>query len=229
MAQSNLMHFMPVSVYSAKAGLSQEDRNQIVADIDASVASHDETNSSSTWTGDVHGFHELHNHPAYTRLFGVIGDHVRSYIEQLNINTEIFDYYYTRSWASRQTRGRQIDYHRHEQSHFSVVYYPKVPAQSGAFCLATDNHQNEIVDGMFRTEYYEKGIIKAGAPHTMAEIPLDVKDDDLLIFPSKTAHRTGVSGTDEPRYSIASDLLCVLRDADSFEIGLPPIHTWKKA
>jgi uncharacterized protein (TIGR02466 family) len=220
---------MPLSVYSAKAGLSETEREQIVESIDASVSSKDETNETSTWTGDVHGFHELHNHPVYQRLFGLIGDHVRRYIDQLNINTQTFDYYYTRSWASRQTKGRQIDYHRHEQSHFSVVYYPKVPTNSGAFCLATDNHQNEIVEGMFRHEYYDKGIIKTGASHTMAEIPLDVTDDDLLIFPSKTAHRTGVSDTDKPRYSIASDLLCVLRDADSFEIGLPPIHTWKKA
>lgn len=229
MALNNLIHFMPVSVYSAKAGLSDEDRASIVSQIDASVASCDNTNETSTWTGDVHGHHELHNHPTYTRLFGIIGEHVRRYIDQLNINTEMFDYYYTRSWASRQVRGKYIDYHRHDQSHFSVVYYPKVPEQSGNFHIATDNHQNEIVKGMFRPEYYESGVVKSGALHSMAEIPLNVAEDDLLIFPSKTAHRTGVSSTDEPRYSIASDLLCVLRSADSFEIGLPPIHTWKKA
>ena len=229
MGESNLLHYFPLSIYCVKLGLTDEQRNEIIKDIDKSAAKTDETNDVSTWTGDVHGYHELHHDIPYIPLFNSIGAHVRKYIDELSINTDTFNYYYTRSWATKQIRGRQIDYHRHEQSHISLVYYPKVPKDSGAFYIATDNHQNEIISGLFRKEYYEKGTIKVGAPHTMAEIPLNVEDDTLLIFPSKTAHRTGVSNTDEPRYSIASDLLCVLGTANKYEIGLPPVHTWKKA
>jgi hypothetical protein len=229
MAQSNLSHFFPLSVYSAKLGLTDIERERIIEDIDASVSFNDQTNEISTWTGDVHGFHELHNNPVYLRLFGLIGERVRDYVRDLNINADVFDYYFSRSWATKQTVGKQVDYHRHDQSHISAVYYPRVPANSGDLYLATDNHQNEIMSGLFRQEHYEKGIVKVGAPHSMAEVPFKVEDDLLVIFPSKTAHRTGLSATDVPRYSIATDILCVLKDASDFEIGLPPIHSWKKA
>lgn len=223
------MHFMPVSVYAVKLGLKAEERQELIDNIDASYSANDTSNSESTWTGDVHGFHELHNHPAYLRLFGLIGEQIREYVTGLNIATEAFDYYYTRSWATKQIQDRMIAHHRHDQSHISAVYYPRVPENSGDFYVATDNHQNEIITGLFRPEYYEKGVVKAGMPHSTAELPIKVEDDLLLIFPSKTAHRTGKSESNLPRYSIATDLMCVLKNADDWEIGLPPLHTWRKS
>ena len=75
---------------------------------------------ASTWTGDINGFHELHNHPIYLRLFGIIGEQVREYISGLQINEQLFDYYYTRSWAAKQVQDKMIAHHRHEQSHIML-------------------------------------------------------------------------------------------------------------
>jgi len=226
--KGRFFNYLPVSVYAAKAGLTVEERQLIIDQIDESFTKVDRSNSESTWTGDVHGFHELHNHPTYLRLFGIIGEQVREYISGLQINEHLFDYYYTRSWATKQVQDKMIAHHRHEQSHISVVYYPSVPEQSGDFYVATDNHQNEIITGLFREEQYKKGVVKSGSQLSSAELPIKVEDDLILIFPSKTAHRTGISQSSSPRYSIATDIMCILKNANDWEIGLPPIHTWRK-
>ena len=226
--QGRFLHFLPLSVYVTNLGLSDVERQQIVDDIDQSQKDNVTKDSISSWTGDLHGHHELHSSPVYNRLFSLLGEQIRQYVLGLKIDEKYFDFYFTRSWGTKQTINRKIEYHRHLQSHISAVYYARVPDNSGDFYVATDDHQNEIIPGLFREDNYAKGVVKYGCQFTMAELPIEVDDDMLLLFPSKTAHRTGVSQTKEPRYSVAIDIMCALKDASRFEIGLTPVHSWRK-
>lgn len=223
-----LFTLFPLTIYAAKAGLSQETRDAMVADIDKSVDASEYSNESSSWTGDVSGFHEIHKNPVYEPLFKLLKSALVEYNTAAGISEDTYDYWYTRSWGVKQVGSRVIDYHRHDDAHLVAVYYPKVPKGAGQFSLATENHQNELFKGMFRPEQYRDGAVSLSNPHSAAEKPLQVEEDYVLIFPAKTAHRTLPNQTDEARYSVTIDILLTLKSAQGFEFGLPPVERWRK-
>lgn len=223
-----LLSFFPLTLYATKLGLAKSVRDQIVFDIDESSDKSSFVNDMSSWTGDVSGFHEVHNNPVYAPLFAMLKPALVEYNTAAGITPETYDYWYTRSWGVKQTEGRVVDYHRHDDAHLVAVYYPKVPEGAGQFSVATETHQNELFKGMFRAEQYEVGAVSLSNPHSSAEKPLQVEEDYLLVLPAKTAHRTLPNQSSEARYSVTIDILLTLKTAHGFEFGLPPVERWKK-
>ena len=226
--KGKLHQFFPLSIYSGLAGLTIEQRAAMVRDVDLAVESTGYSDDNSSWTGDVNGYHQLHDDPIYAPLVAVVHKALIEYNTAAGIAPNQYDYWFTRSWAVKQTEGRVVDYHRHEMSHISIVYYPEVPEGSGSLQLATDSHQNELYDGMFRPEQYTQRMVSLSNPHSAAETGLVVSNDLLVLFPSKTGHRTSPNKTGSPRYSITMDVLMTLKSADRHEFGLPPVENWKK-
>jgi hypothetical protein len=226
--KGQLNTFFPLSVYSSMAGLEPTLRQDMVRDVDEAVKATGYSDDVSSWTGDVNGYHCLHNNPLYAPLISAVREALIEYCTAIGITPGQYDYYFTRSWAVKQTKGRTVEYHRHDCSHISVVYYPEVPKGSGAFHLATDNHQNELFSGLFRPEQYSQRMVSLSNPHSASETALNVADDLMLIFPSKTGHRTAPNKSESPRYSITMDILMTLKSADKHEFGLPPVENWKQ-
>jgi len=95
MEKGKLSHFMPVSVYSVKLGINKEERDAFCRYIDKSVAnSNSDENKADTWTGDFYGHHQLHNQSDYSKLFSLIGEHLKEYVAELHIDKDTFDYNY---------------------------------------------------------------------------------------------------------------------------------------
>lgn len=223
-----LTHLFPLVIYRAKAGLKREVRDALVEDIDASIKSSG-ANGEGTWTGDVEGYHSIHNSELYRPVFDVFGVAIREYMQALGVKDGAYQAYFTRSWGVRQRGDKIIEPHTHAVSHLTGVYYPKVHKQSGNLVVGVKNNPNELFSGLFNTDSLQDGTLDSTNPLCLEERELGVEDDLLMLFPSKTPHRTSPNTSNESRYSISTDILFVLKDASRAEHGIPPIEEWRKS
>jgi len=225
----SITNLFPLSIYQVKGGISEKVRNNVVNDIDVCIKDAGPSKSTSTWTGDCNGYHAIHNSKVYAPIFKMFGIAVRDYIAALGSSPDMYDYYYTRSWGVRQTKAMALPAHTHAVSHLSGVYYPKVPEGSGSFIASNPDPANQLFSGMYDEDYYLDGTLDPNNPLCAQEASFKVYEDLLLLFPSKTMHRTIPNASDEARYSITTDILLILKDAARKEGGMNPVQEWIKA
>ena len=60
------------------------------------------------------------------------------------------------------------------------------------------------------------------------KVVINVKEDDIVIFPSKTSHATQPVKSNNERISISADIVCVAKDSELLEQLMPPLQNWKK-
>ena len=53
-------------------------------------------------------------------------------------------------------------------------------------------------------------------------------EDEIVIFPSKTAHSTMRNSSNEDRISISGDISIILKKSNQFEQLLPNPNFWQK-
>lgn len=82
---------------------------------------------------------------------------------------------------------------------------------------------------LFREEMLRHGVVKkAGVVNTQAT-NLEPKESEVLIFPSMTDHATEPNLGDEPRLSIAVDIVTTVRESGLLEFMLPDLDKWTRA
>lgn len=223
----SIRSLFPLTVYTARAGISEDNRKKIVAHIDSCAEKTDDEKREYSWTGDINGHHDLQHHDLYQGVIHAMGAGIQEYMAALGYNIDRFVPYFTKCWGVKQSETRIVPHHDHGSAHLSAVYYPSVPAGSGAFALANYNHPNELFTTAFNEDSYVDGNINRTV-HTDAEQYIQVEDDLLLLFPSKTKHRTMPNQSSEPRYSVTADIVLTMKSVDRVEYGLPPLELWKK-
>ena len=57
---------------------------------------------------------------------------------------------------------------------------------------------------------------------------MDVKEDDIVIFPSKTPHGTDQGPNNNERISISGDVIFLAKDSNLLEHLTPSFDNWKK-
>lgn len=222
-----ITNLFPLSIYQVSGGLSKELRDTLAKEIDTSIEASG-AEAEGTWTGDVEGYHNIHKTEAFRPVFILFAKAVREYTQAMGIKEDEYDTYYTRSWGVRQRSNKIIEPHTHAVSHLTGVYYPKVPEGSGDLALYTKEHQNELFGGLYNVDSYGDGSIDSGNPLCSDSHGIKVTEDLLVLFPSKTPHKTTPNVSNKSRYSISTDILFVLKDAHKKEHGIPPIEEWRK-
>jgi hypothetical protein len=117
----------------------------------------------------------------------------------------------------------------HRLSHISLVYYLKKPANSGGIRFIDADAPNQFAPYLFREEMLEQGVVKQPALFNTKMITLQPKEDDVWIFPSMVEHATEPNLSNEPRVSIAVDIVSTVKDSDVLEFMLPDLDRWSLA
>ena len=228
---AELSHFFPLTAYKAKLGLKEPYRAQLIENIEKDYRDNnvDYENNDVAWTGDTKGFEFLHSRKLFQNLFRDISKQVEEYYKTLKVSENIFDFYYTRTWATVTHNQQDIPLHHHAQSHITVVYYLKHPKDSGELIIEPfwDHVQNEFIPGLLTKQNFENGVIEPSI-YLSPGAGVKIDTDDILIFPSKTRHGTAKSKSQESRISISADIVAVLKDSSKREFFLPPLDKWKK-
>ena len=220
-------NIFPLSIFHDTIELDEEERNNLVKLIsnshNTSTSIHKPENA---WTGDIHGHEFLLSKPGFEKIYSLISSKINDYLNMLAINIEKIDLYFQRSWATITKDKQKIQFHTHTQSNISFAYYLKKPENSGDLRFSAEP-QNEIATGLFSGDHVNLGLIKKVNPRNIPNADIKIKENDIVVFPSKARHSTMPNLTDEPRISISGDVTIMLKDSLGYEKIMPHYNNWQ--
>ena len=227
-----IVNLFPLSIIQEKILLDKNIKHEMTKEIQSMVSkskNKDYKNTDTSWTGDTQGFEYLHKNEIFKELFLHIKKITIKYLDHLKVDENIIDLYITRSWATLSNGKEKILPHNHLQSHISFAYYLKKSQDDANIVFNGEHFQNEIIPGIFRSPTIkDKGVIKEFNFFNAPSIDLNTQEDDLVMFPSKTYHRTQANKINNGRISISGDIVCVLKDSNLLEHVMPPLENWDK-
>ena len=228
----NLINLFPLTIIKDKIEISEEDKNVMINEIrdmkknSKNLRYQTETNA---WTGDTQGFEFIHKNKKFKKLFDEIIKRVWGYLNCVEIDSKLVDIYIQRSWATISIGNERIKKHRHFQSHISFAYYLKKNKQDSNFVVFDESYKNEIMPGIFRSDTaLQKGIVKKMNQFNVTQAIVNIEENDIVIFPSKTIHSTQPTQNNDERISISADIVCIAKDSNLLEMGMPPLNQWTK-
>ena len=221
------LNLFPLTVFQDNISIDQKQRNLLINEITKmqSVQNHQ---SSYAWTGDTKGHEFLFENKLFKDLAKKISSSVIKYLQILEINTDLLDIYYQRSWATFTKSEQNINFHTHSQSNISFAYYLLKPKDSGGIIFRSNELQNEIAKNIFTSSKLEKSLINKPNAYNSDRSVFDLEQDSIIIFPSKTLHATMPNKSDQVRISISGDITIMLKDSKGFEHLMPNFNNWTK-
>ena len=228
----NIINLFPLTLIKDKINFSMQDKNLMIDEIrlmKKNSKNKSYQTKSNAWTGDTQGFEFIHKNKNFEKLFVEIKKKLSEYLKCVEIDENLIDIYIQRSWATISEGSERIKKHRHFQSHISFAYYLKKNKTDSNLVVFDEGYKNEIMPGIFRSETaLQKGIVKKMNQFNVTQAIVNIEEDDIIIFPSKTIHSTQPSETNDERISISADIICVAKDSKLLEMGLPPLNEWTR-
>jgi uncharacterized protein (TIGR02466 family) len=226
-----IFNFFPLSVFKSSISTPQVEKDKMVNEIlnmeDNSKNEGYKTNDSA-WTGDTQGYEFLHENKSFSKLFLEIEKNIKEYLENFSIDHTQLDLYFQRSWATISRQNENIANHRHAQSHLSFAYYLKKSADDSKISFFDQSRHNEFIPGFLDSlSVQKKNLIKSRNVLNSPTILFDVKEDDIVIFPSKSLHGTQKGVLNSERISISADIMIVAKNSENLEHLITPLDKWK--
>ena len=225
-------NIFPLTICQSKIELEEVEKNKLISlvkEMKVNSKNLDYYNKVGSWTGDTQGFENLHNNDNFDNLYKEIKKKIVEYLEVLNIDHNQLDIYIQRSWATISEGNEHIDKHSHLQSHISFAYYLKKSKDDSKIIFYDDKRHNELIPGLFESPTANKrNIMNKLNVQNSASISVDPKEDDIIIFPSKTPHSTQQNAVNKERISISADISLIAKDSKLLEHLTPPIKNWIK-
>ena len=218
--------FMPFSVFKDIIDMNNSEKSIMIERI--LNIKNSNKNDNSAWTSDLNGEQFLLRNKFFRKLYKEIGTKVKEYASTLNINIEMIDFYMQRSWATVCNKNEYLNPHKHWQSNFSFAYYLKKPLNSGNIVFSFNENPNEIADKLFSYDKLKKGLLHDINNLNQTVFELEAIEDEIIIFPSKTAHSTMKNLSNEERISISGDISIMLKNSNEFEHLLPNPNLWQR-
>ncbi|MDC0445579.1 2OG-Fe(II) oxygenase family protein [Candidatus Pelagibacter sp.] len=225
-------NFFPLSILQDQIKLADDEKLSLINDIRIMKNNSDNSSyqkSDASWTGDTQGYEYIFNNAKFDNLFLNIKKKIEIYLDFLKVDKDQIETYIQRSWATISVGSEIISKHQHLQSHLSFAYYLKKNIEDSNFIIHDDNKKNEFIPGLFGSKtLIRKKLLKEISFATATRIALDVKEDDIVIFPSKTLHSTDQIKTNSERISISGDVIFLAKNTNKIEHLMPNFKNWKK-
>ena len=226
-----IFNFFPLSILKSKIQFSEEKKKKMLDEVFAmekKSTNNEYKNQTSAWTGDTQGFEYIHNNPIFDDFFIEVKKRIIEYLEALQIDHEQLDIFIQRSWATISKEKENIALHKHLQSHLSFAYYLKKKDTDANILFIDETKHNEFLPGLFLSPSSNKRqIIKKRNISNTAAIVFDAKEDEIVIFPSKTAHQTQPNVKNDNRVSISADIFIASKNSENLEHLVTPFKNWK--
>jgi len=226
-----IFNFFPLSVLKAKIELSDEQKKKMLDEIfkmKKKSSNIEYKNQSSSWTGDTQGFEYIHNNPLFDDFFIEVKKKIIEYLDSLQVDYEQLNIFIQRSWATISKSTESIALHKHLQSHLSFAYYLKKADTDANLLFVDETKHNEFLPGLFLSPTSnKKQIIKKRNISNTAAIVFDAKEDEIVIFPSKTPHQTQPNIKNNDRVSISADIFITSKNSENLEHLVTPFQNWK--
>ena len=223
-----VLNLFPLTVIEESIIIDENERNILVDEIKKMKTEDKKNKSQYAWTGDTKGHEFLFSNKLFKNLANKISLSIINYLSLLEINTDLLDIYFQRSWATFTENDQQINFHTHSQSNISFAYYLLKPENSGGIIFKSTELQNEIAKNIFTSTKIDKSLINQPNVYNSDKSMFDPMQDSIFIFPSKTPHATLPNKSGFPRISISGDITIMLKDSKGFEHLMPNFKNWSK-
>ena len=226
---AEIFDLFPLTVFKDKIEISQKEKNKIIEFIFNSEkeTKHIKQRKGDAWLGDTKGHEYLFKNPIMKNLSNLVSEKIKLYTKMLSLNNEKLSFFYQRSWATITKTKERIQPHSHDQSNISFAYYLLKPKNSGNIRFIVEP-QNEIAKGLFHKEKLDLGLLKEVTKRNTPNIDLNIEEDNIIIFPSKTKHSAIPNITENPRISISGDVTIMLKDSSGHERLMPHFKNWQQ-
>tara|TARA_B100000963_G_scaffold217451_1_gene189628 strand:- start:2139 stop:2816 length:678 start_codon:yes stop_codon:yes gene_type:complete len=221
------LNLFPLTVFQDNISIDENQRDLLINEI-TNMQSVQNDRSSYAWTGDTKGHEFLFENRLFKDLANKISLSIIKYLQLLEINTNLLDIYYQRSWATFTKSEQNINFHTHSQSNISFAYYLLKPKNSGGIIFRSNELQNEIAKNIFTSSKLEKSLINKPNAYNSDRSIFDLEQDSIIIFPSKTPHATMPNKSGQIRISISGDITIMLKNSKGFEHLMPNFKKWTK-
>ena len=223
------LNLFPLTIAQDIIVIDEHERTILINEIEKMQSTNEKTNKSIyAWTGDTKGYEFIFSNNIFKNLSKQISTSIIKYLELFEINTDLLDIFYQRSWATYTNNEENINFHTHSQSNISFAYYLLKPNNSGGIIFRSNELQNEIAKNIFTNSKLEKSLINKANPYNSDRSMFDLDQDSIIVFPSKTPHATVPNKSNEPRISISGDISIMLKDSKGFEHLMPNFSNWTK-
>ena len=224
-----ILNLFPLTVVQDSIMIEDKERNILIDEIKNMKFNSNQNNKSQyAWTGDTKGHEFLFSNDLFNNLASKISKSIIKYLNTLEINTQLLDIYYQRTWATFTENDQNINFHTHSQSNISFAYYLLKPPSSGGIIFRSNELQNDIAKNIFTNSKLEQSLINKPNAYNSDRSLFDLEQDSIIIFPSKTPHATSPNNSGLPRISISGDVTIMLKNSNGFEHLMPNFKNWKK-
>lgn len=159
----------------------------------------------------------VHKDKKFRKFFIEVKTKVLEYLKFFNIDRDIFDINFTKTWYALTDKNHDIAPHHHGGSHISYIYYLKIEPQDKLYF--TLENPNDWFEGAF--DYISQ---KTNFNHWDYEI--QPSPESLIIYPSKFNHYTKKT-RESLRMCIAGDIILTLNKSDlESESGIVSTSHW---
>ena len=189
--------------------------------------------NNKLYSGESTGFNAIHTEPLFVEGFKFIVDAFRTYCDELNFDSSVFDIVITKTWLNILHDNMSTPDHVHETSHYSFVYYIDVPKNSDMLCFALEKSSNEPFHGAFYdyTNTNWKKLVTNYTDLNSIEWSFEPKNGKLFVFPSHLRHYTKKVGTiqNEKRVAVSGDVFFVYKENTNpnYPTGIFPVSQWR--
>ena len=140
-----ILNLFPLTIAEDVIVIDDQERKKLIIEIEKMKMEKDKTiKSSYAWTGDTKGHEFLFSNIIFKNLANKISKAVINYLKIFEINTDLLDIYFQRSWATYTETEQKINFHTHSQSNISFAYYLLKPKESGGIIFRSNELQNEV-------------------------------------------------------------------------------------
>lgn len=227
-----ILNFFPLTIVKSKIELSNDEKNQMINEILIMEKNSKNLSNKSdhrSWTGDTQGFEFIHRNLKFEKFFKEVKKKIFEYLEILEIDNSQLDIFIQRSWATISRGVEHISLHKHVQSHLSFAYYLKKDVSDANLVFVDEKKSNEFLPALFISPgVIRKQIIKKRNFYNSPMVTCEAKEDDIIIFPSKTPHQTQKNIKNQERISISSDIFITAKNSENMEHLTTPLSDWKK-
>mgnify|MGYP001265104147 CR=1 FL=1 len=227
-----ILNFFPLSILQDQINLSDEKKDALINEVkDMKNKSQNSSykQEDASWTGDTQGYEFIHKNQKFDIFFLELKKKIDLYLDFLKIDKNQIEPFIQRSWATISVGKEAIADHKHLQSHLSFAYYLKKNSEDSNFVIYDEAYRNEFIPGLFSSHTLrEKKVIKEVSISTAPRISLAVKENDIILFPSKTLHSTEKGRSNIERISISGDITFLSKDSNLLENLTPNFVNWKK-
>ena len=226
-----VLNFFPLTILKKKINLTKETKTKMIEAIFAmekKSKNMDYKNQSSAWTGDTQGFEYIHNDQIFNEFFVEVKKAIIEYLKVLEVDHDQLDIFIQRSWATISREKENIALHKHLQSHLSFAYYLKKTETDANLLFIDETKHNEFLPGLFLSpSSNKKEIIKKRNIANSGAIVFEAKEDEIVIFPSKTSHQTQPNVKNNDRISLSADIFIAAKNSENMEHLVTPFKNWK--